>query len=249
VSERHTDGQHERRGRITATGPALSHVGQADEGLLAPPRDPDFVHQDPWRALRILGEFVDGFDALARVGRAVAVFGSARIQPDSPYYQAAVTVGHGLAERGYGVITGGGPGIMEAANRGASEAGGLSIGLNIELPFEQKVNQYANLRIDFRYFFARKMMFVKYSEAFVVFPGGFGTLDELFEAVTLIQTGKVRHFPVVLYSSDYWGGLLEWARERLLPEGMISADDLDILRVCDDPDEVCALATAEVPRG
>jgi uncharacterized protein (TIGR00730 family) len=244
MDERHTDGQHERRGRITTTGRALDGVRQADEGLLAPPRDPDFVHQDPWRALRILGEFVDGFDALARVGRAVAVFGSARMPADSPYYEAAIRVGHGLAERGYGVITGGGPGIMEAANRGAAEAGGLSIGLNIELPFEQKVNQYANLRIDFRYFFARKMMFVKYAEAFVVFPGGFGTLDELFEAVTLIQTGKVRHFPMVLFGSEYWSGLVDWARDRLLVEGMIGPRDLDILQLSDDPDEVCALATA-----
>jgi uncharacterized protein (TIGR00730 family) len=249
MAERHTDGQHERRGRITATGRALNHVRQADEGLLAPPRDPDFVHQDPWRALRILGEFVDGFDALARVGRAVAVFGSARMPADSPYYEAAIRVGQGLAERGYGVITGGGPGIMEAANRGAAEAGGLSIGLNIELPFEQKANQYANLRIDFRYFFARKMMFVKYAEAFVVFPGGFGTLDELFEAVTLIQTGKVRHFPMVLFGSDYWSGLVDWARDRLLPEGMIGPHDLDILHLSDDPDEVCALATASEARG
>jgi uncharacterized protein (TIGR00730 family) len=242
--ERQPDGQHERRGRITAVGRALNHVRQADEGLLAPPRDPDFVHQDPWRALRILGEFVDGFDALARIGQAVAVFGSARMSPDSRYYDAAVAVGHGLAERGYGVITGGGPGIMEAANRGAAKAGGLSIGLNIELPFEQKANSYANLRIDFRYFFARKMMFVKYSEAFVVFPGGFGTLDELFEAVTLIQTGKVRHFPVVLYGADYWRGLVDWARDTLLPQGMIGELDLDILQLCDDPEEACTLATA-----
>jgi uncharacterized protein (TIGR00730 family) len=157
-------------------------------------------------------------------------------------------VGRCLAERGYGVITGGGPGVMEAANRGAAEAGGLSIGLNIELPFEQEANPYANLRIDFRYFFARKMMFVKYSEAFIVFPGGFGTLDELFEAVTLIQTGKVRHFPVVLFGSDYWGGLLDWCRERLLVEGMIGEQDLDILQLSDDPDEACALATADQAR-
>jgi uncharacterized protein (TIGR00730 family) len=244
VSERPAEGQHERRGRVTASGRALRHVRQADEGLLAPPSDPEFVHQDPWRALRILGEFVDGFDALARIGRAVAVFGSARMSPDNPYYDAAVAVGHGLAKRGYAVITGGGPGVMEAANRGAAEAGGLSIGLDIELPFEQKANRYANLRIDFRYFFARKVMFVKYSEAFVVFPGGFGTLDELFEAVTLIQTRKVRHFPVVLFGSEYWGGLVDWARDTLAPQGMIGPHDLDILQLCDDPDEVCALATA-----
>jgi uncharacterized protein (TIGR00730 family) len=244
VSDWQAEGQHERRGRVTASGRALRHVRQADEGLLAPPSDPEFVHQDPWRALRILGEFVDGFDALARVGRAVAVFGSARMSPDNPYYDAAVAVGHGLAKRGYAVITGGGPGVMEAANRGAAEAGGLSIGLDIELPFEQRANRYANLRIDFRYFFARKVMFVKYAEAFVVFPGGFGTLDELFEAITLIQTGKVRHFPVVLFGSEYWGGLVDWARDTLAPQGMIGPHDLDILQLCDDPDEVCALATA-----
>jgi len=244
VSDWQAEGQHERRGRVTASGRALRHVRQADEGLLAPPSDPEFVHQDPWRALRILGEFVDGFDALARVGRAVAVFGSARMSPDNPYYDAAVAVGQGLARRGYAVITGGGPGVMEAANRGAAEAGGLSIGLDIELPFEQRANRYANLRIDFRYFFARKVMFVKYAEAFVVFPGGFGTLDELFEAVTLIQTGKVRHFPVVLFGSEYWGGLVDWARDTLAPQGMIGPHDLDILQLCDDPDEVCALATA-----
>jgi uncharacterized protein (TIGR00730 family) len=236
------DNQEERRGRVTARGPARAAIGQADHGLFEREDDPAFVHTDPWRALRILGEFVDGFDVLARVGRAVAVFGSARVGPDHPSYEAAREVGRGLARRGYGVITGGGPGIMEAANRGASEEGGLSVGANIELPFEQRANPYANLTIDFRYFFVRKTMFVKYSEAFVVFPGGYGTLDELFEALVLIQVGKVREFPVVLYGRAYWEGLFAWMRERVLAEGMIAAHDLDRLRVSDDPDEICTLA-------
>ena len=221
---------------------------QADEGLLQRQEDPGFVHTDPWRVLRIMGEFVDGFDVLARVGMAVTVFGSARVKEDSPYYDAAREVGRGLAERGYAVITGGGPGLMEAANRGALEAGGLSIGCNIELPHEQSPNPYSNLSIDFRYFFVRKTMFVKYSEAFVVFPGGFGTLDELFEALTLIQTGKVERFPVVLYGSEYWSGLLDWIRERSLDEGMVSQADLDLIQVVDSTDEVCAIATSGPPR-
>jgi uncharacterized protein (TIGR00730 family) len=190
-----------------------------------------------------MGEFVDGFDVLARVGLAVTVFGSARTKPDSPYYAAALEVGRGLAERGFAVITGGGPGIMEAANRGAHDAGGLSIGCNIELPHEQAPNPYANLSIDFRYFFVRKTMFVKYSEAFVVFPGGFGTLDELFEALTLIQTAKVKRFPVVLYGSEYWSGLLEWLEKRVAAEGMVSAGDLALVQVVDTTEEVCAIAT------
>jgi uncharacterized protein (TIGR00730 family) len=188
-----------------------------------------------------MGEFVDGFDVLARVGLAVTVFGSARVKPDSPYYAAAREVGAGIARRGFAVITGGGPGIMEAANRGANEAGGLSIGCNIELPHEQSPNPYANLSIDFRYFFVRKTMFVKYSEAFVVFPGGFGTMDELFEALTLIQTGKVFHFPVVLYGTDYFAELMDWVRGELLADGMISPDDLELLHVTDDLDEAVAL--------
>jgi uncharacterized protein (TIGR00730 family) len=240
-------GAGERRGRLTTHGPAHERIRQADQGLLERPADPSFVHTDPWRALRILSEFVEGFDALARVGPGVAVFGSARIAPEHACYEAARAVGHGLAARGFAVITGGGPGIMEAANRGAAEAGGLSVGCTIELPHEQPPNDYANLRIDFRYFFVRKTMFVKYAEAFVVFPGGFGTLDELTEALTLIQTGKVREFPVVLYDSEHWAGLLEWLRARALAEGMVSARDLDLIRVCDDPEEVCALATGGAP--
>jgi uncharacterized protein (TIGR00730 family) len=235
---------HERRvGRVTTKGRAEERMRSADEGLLQRQEDPGFVHTDPWRVLRIMGEFVDGFDVLARVGLAVTVFGSARVKDDSPYYAAAREVGAGIARRGFAVITGGGPGIMEAANRGANEAGGLSIGCNIELPHEQSPNPYANLSIDFRYFFVRKTMFVKYSEAFVVFPGGFGTMDELFEALTLIQTAKVKRFPVVLYGSRYWGGLLAWIRETLLVEHMVSADDLALVQVVDSTDEVCAIAT------
>jgi uncharacterized protein (TIGR00730 family) len=240
--------EERRVGRVTTKGPAEQRIRQADEGLLQRQEDPSFVHTDPWRVLRIMGEFVDGFDVLARVGMAVTVFGSARVKEESPYYAAAREVGHGIAKRGYAVITGGGPGIMEAANRGASEAGGLSIGCNIELPHEQSPNPYANLSIDFRYFFVRKTMFVKYSEAFVVFPGGFGTLDELFEALTLIQTGKVKRFPVVLYGSDYWSGLLEWVRARLAVEGMVSGADLALVQVVDSTDEVCAIATGGAPR-
>jgi uncharacterized protein (TIGR00730 family) len=238
--------EERRVGRVTTKGLAEQRMRSADEGLLQRQEDPGFVHTDPWRVLRIMGEFVDGFDVLARVGLAVTVFGSARVKPDSPYYAAAREVGAGIAKRGFAVITGGGPGIMEAANRGANEAGGLSIGCNIELPHEQSPNPYANLSIDFRYFFVRKTMFVKYSEAFVVFPGGFGTLDELFEALTLIQTGKVRHFPVVLVGSAYWSGLLGWIRGTLLASGAVNAEDLDLLQITDDPDEVIELIERRV---
>jgi uncharacterized protein (TIGR00730 family) len=240
--------EERRKGRVTTKGEGDQRLRQADEGLLQRQEDPGFVHTDPWRVLRIMGEFVDGFDVLARVGMAVTVFGSARIKEGSPYYDAAREVGRGLAERGYAVITGGGPGLMEAANRGAQEAGGLSIGCNIELPHEQSPNPYANLSIDFRYFFVRKTMFVKYSEAFVVFPGGFGTLDELFEALTLIQTAKVERFPVVLYGSEYWSGLLDWVRGRLLSEGMVYQSDLDLIQVVDSTEQVCTIATSGPPR-
>jgi uncharacterized protein (TIGR00730 family) len=185
--------------------------------------------------MRILSEFVEGFDALADIPPAVSVFGSARITEQDPDYASARAVGAELAKAGYAVITGGGPGAMEAANRGAKEAGGFSIGCNIELPYEQHLNPYIDLGIDFRYFFVRKTMFVKYAEGFVVFPGGFGTLDELFEALTLIQTGKVEHFPVVLFGSEYWGGLIDWLRAQLLAGSKIAEADLDIFKVCDDP--------------
>ena len=204
----------------------------------------EFQDTDTWRTLRIMGEFVEGFDALADVGPAVSIFGSARIGRRNRYYGAARRLAAALVKEGFAIITGGGPGVMEAANRGAKEAGGVSIGCNIELPFEQGLNEYVDLGMEFRYFFVRKVMFVKYAEGFVIFPGGFGTLDELFEAVTLIQTGKVRHFPVVLYGADYWRGLVDWARDTLLPQGMIGPQDLEILQLCDDPEEACALATA-----
>ena len=195
---------------------------------------------EAWRALRILSEFVEGFDALESIPRAISVFGSARIREDDPMYVAARALGAAAARAGLAVITGGGPGTMEAANRGCRDEGGRSIGCNIELPFEQSMNTYVDLGIDFRYFFVRKTMFVKYAEGFVVFPGGFGTLDELFEAMSLIQTGKVIHFPVVLYGSAYWGGLTGWLRDRVLAEGKLAADDLDIFRVLDDPEEAIA---------
>jgi uncharacterized protein (TIGR00730 family) len=233
-----------RRGRLTVRGSAAAHIGNADRRLLARERDSSFVHTDPWRALRILGEFVDGFDALARVGHCVCVFGSARTSQDDPYYAAAQAVGAGLVQEGFGVITGGGPGIMEAANRGAYEAGGISIGCNIELPHEQHANEYVNLQIDFRYFFVRKTMFVKYSEGFIVFPGGFGTMDELFEALTLIQTGKTLGFPLVLYGRDFWEDLVAWMRRRLLGDGMISEEDLALMHIVDSPEEVCAVFAA-----
>ena len=197
----------------------------------------DFTTTDPWRVLRIQGEFVAGFDALAKIGPAVSVFGSARIEEDDPYYQQAVQVGRLLVEAGFGVITGGGPGIMEAANRGAREAGGLSIGCNIELPHEQGTNEYVDLSINFRYFFVRKTMFVKYAEGFVIFPGGFGTMDELFEALTLIQTGKVRNFPVVVFGTEYWRGLIDWLRSAMLAGKKIDPTDLDLLVMTDDPAE------------
>jgi len=202
----------------------------------------DPYEADPWRVLRIQAEFVEGFDALAHVGPAVTVFGSARVKPDDPMYDAARRIAGGLARAGFAVITGGGPGIMEAANRGAREGGGLSVGCNIELPFEQDMNAYVDLGIEFRYFFVRKMMFVKYAEAFIIFPGGFGTLDELFESLTLIQTGKIVHFPVVLFGSAYWKGLLDWIRDPVLKEAKISPDDLDLMIVTDDVDEAVQAA-------
>jgi uncharacterized protein (TIGR00730 family) len=212
-----------------------------DERLLQSPTQTqaelDFTRSDPWRVFRIMGEFVEGFDNLARIGPAVTIFGSARTPVDHPEYAAARETARLLGEAGFGIITGGGPGVMEAANRGAKDADVLSIGCNIELPFEQGLNPYVDVAINFRYFFVRKTMFVKYAEAFVIFPGGFGTMDELFEALTLIQTGKVRDFPVVLFGSAYWKGLLDWMRNTLLAEGKIAADDVDLMVVTDSPDE------------
>jgi uncharacterized protein (TIGR00730 family) len=222
------------------------HGGRTeDEALLRRPTvRPEFLDSDPWRSLRILSEFVDGFDALAAVGPAVSVFGSARMKPGNRYYKQARELGSMLAKAGYAVITGGGPGIMAAANRGAQEGGGLSVGCNIELPMEQGLNPYVDLGIEFRYFFARKVMFVKYADAFVIFPGGYGTLDELFEALTLIQTKKVEHFPVILIGTDYWTGMIDWIRATLLEEAAISAADVDLLRLTDDPAEAVEIINA-----
>ena len=198
----------------------------------------DFTSKDPWRALRILGEVVDGFDALHDLYGAVSIFGSARTGDGHPYYEAARKTAKLLAERGFPIISGGGPGIMEAANRGAQEGKGLSVGCNIELPFEQAPNPYQDISLEFRYFFVRKLMFVKYSTAFVIFPGGFGTMDELFEALTLSQTKTIDQFPIVLYDSTYWEPLLEFIRKSMLTAKTISPDDIDLLKVCDTPEEI-----------
>ncbi|CAN5174462.1 TIGR00730 family Rossman fold protein [soil metagenome] len=211
----------------------------ADQRLLdGTPMDdgPDFRRSDSWRVLRIFSEFVEGIDTLAGVRRAVSIFGSARTAQDDPYYEAARRTAELVAAAGYAVITGAGPGIMEAANRGARDGGGHSIGCNIELPFEQRANAYVDTLVNFRYFFVRKTMFIKYSSAFVIFPGGFGTLDELLEAVELIQTGKISHFPVVLYGSKYWGGLITWLRETVLAANNIAEADLELLQVVDTPE-------------
>ncbi len=231
-------------------GPVLLRRGQVpttttDQRLLARGESADWVHSDPWRVMRIQSEFVEGFGALAEVGPAVSVFGSARTPRDEPGYEVGRTVGRGLVEAGYAVITGGGPGIMEAANRGASEAGGLSVGLGIELPHEQGMNPWVDLGINFRYFFARKTMFVKYSQGFVVLPGGFGTFDELFESLTLVQTQKVVEFPIVLVGTEYWGGLLDWLRGTVLEASTISARDLDLLHLTDDPEEAVRIVAEQ----
>ena len=226
-----------RRGAIVTRGRRAGGGGTEDQKLLKS-REPA-LETDTWRTLRILGEFVEGFDALAQVGPAVSIFGSARVGRRNRYYGAARRLAAALAKEGFAIITGGGPGIMEAANRGAKEGGGLSIGCNIELPFEQGLNEYVDLGMEFRYFFVRKVMFVKYAVGFVIFPGGFGTLDELFESLTLIQTGKVEHFPVVLYGRDYWAGLIEWIRAKPLYEAKISPEDLRLLTITDDVDEAC----------
>src|SRR5215207_8833422 len=244
-----------RSGRLLVTPKAAQMIEgdparTEDERFLEarPSPSADFLQTDPWRTLRILSEFVEGFDAMAKVGPAVTVFGSARTRRDDPVYELARGIGFRLAQAGYAVITGGGPGAMEAANLGCREGGGLSVGCNIELPHEQGLNPYVDLGVEFRYFFARKTMFVKYADAFVILPGGFGTLDELFESLTLIQTGKVRDFPVVLVGSDYWRGLLDWMRDVQLPAGAIAKTDLDLLKVTDDPDEVCDIIQAYVAR-
>ena len=198
----------------------------------------DFRLEESWRLFKILGEFVDGADSLHDLGPAVSIFGSARVKPEDPVYRQTRQLAAMFAQNRYAVITGGGGGVMEAANRGAAEAGGTSVGLNITLPFEQKPNPYANVRLEFKYFFIRKVMFIKYAQAFVIMPGGFGTLDELFEAVTLIQTHRIRPLPVILVGTDYWAGLFEWIKSRLLQEHRIASKDLEILRIMDDPDEI-----------
>jgi len=212
--------------------------GTTDQRLLDSRGPSDWVHTDPWRVLRIQSEFVEGFGLLAELPQAVSVFGSARTPRDHPEYEVARAIGAALAGAGYAVITGGGPGTMEAVNRGASEAGGISVGLGIELPFEQRLNDWVDIGINFRYFFARKTMFLKYAQAFVIMPGGFGTLDELFESLTLVQTRKVTRFPVILYGSAYWAGLLDWIRSTILPAGKVSAPDVELLTVTDDVDEI-----------
>lgn len=194
---------------------------------------------DSWRLFKIMSEFVDGFDTLSEIKRpAVSIFGSARVKPEEKSYQLAEAIAGGLARAGYAVITGGGPGIMEAANKGASEAGGISVGLNINLPFEQEPNPFSNMPLSFKYFFIRKVMFIKYAMAFIGMPGGFGTLDELFEAVTLIQTRRIKSFPIILVGKDYWSGMVEWIKERMLEAGNINADDMMFFNIIDDPDEV-----------
>jgi uncharacterized protein (TIGR00730 family) len=231
-----------QRGMVHPTLNRAARTGRPTEDeklLVTPAASPTpFTDTDPWRVMRIQGEFVEGFDALAEVRRAVTIFGSARVQPGDPQYETAVHTARLLGEAGFAIVTGGGPGIMEAGNKGAREAGVLSVGLNIELPFEQHLNPYVDLAVDFRYFFVRKMMLVKYSQAFVIFPGGFGTMDELFEALTLIQTGKIRNFPVILFGADYWRGLIEWLRGTMLVEGKIAAADLDLLIITDSPAEI-----------
>ena len=232
-------------------GPVFQRAAQddrsastTDQRLLDSRGPSDWVHTDPWRVLRIQAEFVEGFGTLAELGPAIGVFGSARTPVDHPSYAQGIEVGRRLAEAGFAVITGGGPGAMEAANKGASEAGGVSVGLGIELPWETGLNDYVGIGMNFRYFFARKTMFVKYAQGFVVLPGGLGTLDELFEAVTLAQTEKITTFPIVLLGVDFWSGLLDWLRDTVLADGKISAVDLDRMVLTDDIDEALALMTA-----
>ncbi len=234
-------------------GPVLRRREQvqsstADQRLLDTGGPSDWVHTDPWRVLRIQSEFVEGFGTLADLPPAISVFGSARTDRNSAEYEAGVALGRGLVEAGFAVITGGGPGAMEAANRGACEAKGVSVGLGIELPFEQGLNQYVDIGLNFRYFFVRKMMFVKYAQGFVVLPGGLGTLDELFEALTLVQTQKVTRFPIVLFGTEYWGGLVDWLKNTLVAQGKAAEKDLLLFHLTDDVDEAVALVSKEAGR-
>ncbi|MES9503268.1 TIGR00730 family Rossman fold protein [Streptomyces albidoflavus] len=219
--------------------------GTTDQRLLDTKSDSSWVHTDPWRVMRIQSEFVEGFGALAELGSAISVFGSARTGPESFEYQTGVELGKALVEAGFAVITGGGPGAMEAANKGAREAGGVSVGLGIELPFEQGLNRHVDIGVNFRYFFVRKTMFVKYAQGFVVLPGGLGTLDELFEALTLVQTRKVTRFPIVLFGREYWSGLVDWLRDTVVAQGKCAAKDLLLFHVTDDVEEAVALVTKE----
>ncbi|MFE9258814.1 TIGR00730 family Rossman fold protein [Streptomyces sp. NPDC006879] len=232
-------------------GPVLRRRAQVqssttDQRLLDSQGPSEWVHTDPWRVLRIQSEFIEGFGTLAELPPAISVFGSARTASDSPDYEAGVRIGRALVEAGFAVITGGGPGAMEAANKGAREAGGVSVGLGIELPFEQGLNPHVDLGLNFRYFFVRKTMFVKYAQGFVVLPGGLGTLDELFEALTLVQTRKVTRFPIVLFGSAYWNGLVDWLRDTVVAQGKASAHDLMLFHVTDDVEEAITLVTKEV---
>ncbi|MEU0843296.1 TIGR00730 family Rossman fold protein [Streptomyces sp. NPDC005962] len=242
--------EEERALREQRLGPVVRRrhqmrPGTTDQRLLDSQGATHWVHEDPFRVMRIQSEFVEGFGTLAELGRAVSVFGSARTPEGSPEYEAGVKIGRALAEAGFGVITGGGPGAMEAANRGASEAGGVSVGLGIELPYEQGLNPYVDIGVNFRYFFVRKTMFVKYAQGFVVLPGGLGTLDECFEALTLVQTKKVTRFPIVLFGSSYWGGLVHWLEHTLIAQGKASRQDLELFHLTDDIDEVVDLVTKE----
>jgi len=232
----HEERDRHRKGPITLRGTQRPDR-TTDQRLLEEDGPADWVHADPWRVMRIQAEFVEGFGALAELGPAISIFGSARLREDSSYYACAQAIAAGIVEMGYAVITGGGPGIMEAGNRGAQEAGGVSVGLGIELPHEQGLNEYVDLGVDFRYFFARKTMFVKYSSGYVVMPGGFGTFDELFEALCLMQTHKIDMFPVVLVGRDYWQGLLDWLRTAVVDGGMVNPLDIDLMRVVDTPEE------------
>lgn len=239
-------GQTYHRGPIIMRGDMIPD-DNTTANLLRPDDGTGWLHMDPWRVLRIQSEFVDGFGALAELGPAITVFGSARIRPGSDEYAAAQRMGRLLAERGYAVITGGGPGVMEAANKGAALAGGTSVGLGIELPHEQGLNDYVNLGLVFRYFFVRKTMFMKYASGAIVCPGGFGTLDETFEALTLVQTHKMTTMPIVLFGSEYWKGLFDWLNGTVTPRGMISPLDPHLVAITDDPDEAVAIATGERP--
>src|SRR5918998_382376 len=240
MSERSERPAPHRRGPVTLRGTEVTGE-TTDQHLLDSHGPADWVHTDPWRVLRIQSEFVEGFGALAELGPAVSVFGSARTPRDHPLYATTERLAAELVRAGLAVMTGGGPGTMEAANKGAAEAGGVSVGLGIELPFESSLNPYVNLGINFRYFFVRKTMFVKYAQGFVVLPGGFGTLDELFEALTLVQTRKVTSFPVVLFGRDYWQGLLDWFRTTALASGAVAEADLALIELTDDVDEAVAL--------